>query len=91
MELLKSIVKNYDIIVNNEFDDIIKNIINKIFDNYDKNSYFIKKFSKKYYELNKNDNIVKMLIIIRHDFKKSTIKRILYDYDFKNIDEIAYT
>ena len=45
----------------------------KIFDNYDKNSHFIKKFSKKYYYLNKNDSIVKMIITIQNDFKKSTI------------------
>ena len=54
INVLKCIVKNFNIIENNDFDDIIKNIIiDKIFDNYDKNSYFIKKFSKKYYDLNR--------------------------------------
>ena len=67
----------------------LKIIIDKIFDNFDKNSYFIKKLSKKYYYLNKNDSIVKMIITIQYDFKKSTIRRILYDHKFKNIIEIA--
>ena len=89
INVLKCIVKNFNIIENNDFDDIIKNIIDKILDNYDKNSYFIKKFSKKYYYLNKNDSIVKMIITIQYDFKKSTIRRILYDHKFKNINEIA--
>ena len=48
INVLKCIVKNFNIIENNEFDDIIfylsNIIIDKIFDNYDKNSYFIKKF-----------------------------------------------
>ena len=92
INLLRVIIRNFNIIENNDFDDIIKNIIDKIFDNYDnydKNSYFNKKFSKKYYDLNKNDSIVKMIINIQYDFKKSTIRRILYDHKFKNINEIA--
>ena len=30
-----------------------------------------------------------MIITIRYDFKKSTIRRIPYDHEFKNINEIA--
>ena len=71
IDLLRVIIKNFNIDNNPEFDDIIKYIINKIFDNYDKNCYYIKKFSKKYYDLNKNDSIVKMIITIQYDFKKS--------------------
>ena len=89
INILRCILNNFNIIENNEFDDIIKNIIDKVFDNYDKNSNFIKKFSKKYYYLNKNDSIVQMIITIQYDFKKSTIRRILYDHEFKNINEIA--
>ena len=31
-----------------------------------------------------------MIITIQYDFKKSAIRRILYDHEFKNINEIAY-
>ena len=31
-----------------------------------------------------------MIITIQYDFKKSTIRRILYDHEFKNINEITY-
>ena len=89
INLLKSIIINFNI-NNHEFYDSIKIILSKIFDYDDiQNSYFIRKFSKKYYDLNKNDSIVKMIIIIQHDFKKSTIRRILYNHEFKNINEIA--
>ena len=89
INILRCILKNFNIDNYTEFDDIIKYIISKIFDNYDKNSYYIKNFSKKHYDLNKNDSIVKMIIAIQYDFKKSTIRRILCDHEFKNINEIA--
>ena len=49
IDLLRNIVKNFD---NNEFDDIIKKILSKIFDNYymNRNKYvwFIDNLYKKY-------------------------------------------
>ena len=47
INILRCILKNFNIDNNTEFDDIIKYITNKIFDNYNKNFYYIKKFSKK--------------------------------------------
>ena len=51
-DLLRLIIKNFNIKKNNEFDNIIKYIINKIFDEYynnrDKSKYCIDNLIKKY-------------------------------------------
>ena len=70
IDLLRNIVKNFD----NEFDDIIKRILNKIFNHYyvnrnDKYIYCIDNLYKKYdilkynfikkkYKLSKNENLI---------------------------------
>ena len=52
IDLLRLIIKNFNIDNNHEFDDIIKYIINKIFDEYyhnrDKSVYCIDNLYKKY-------------------------------------------
>ena len=52
IDLLRLIIKNFNIDNNNEFDDIIKYIINKIFDEYyynrHKSVYCIDNLYKKY-------------------------------------------
>ena len=71
IDLLRNIVKNFD---NNEFDDIIKKILSKIFDHYylnrnDKYIYCIDNLYKKYdiskynfikkkYKLGKKSNLI---------------------------------
>ena len=61
IDLLRFIIKNFDIKKNNEFDNMIKYIINKIFDKYyhnrNKSVYcidnLIRKYSMKYYCIQK--------------------------------------
>ena len=66
IDILKNIVKNFD---NNEFDDVIKKILSKIFDHYylNRNNKYIycidnlyKKYdSSKYYFINKKHKLGK--------------------------------
>ena len=81
IDLLRVIIKNFS---NNEFDDIIKRILSKIFDHYylNRNDKYIhcidnliKKYSKRYYYIKKSDDIVKMIISINSYFDKNTIKK----------------
>ena len=75
-----------NIIEGDEFDDIIKNIIiDKMLDNYEQNSHFINKFSKKYYRLNKNDDAIKTFMVIRDDTKNQLLKQCYMDINLKKI------
>ena len=73
INVLRCIVKNFNMRKNNEFDNIIKYIINKIFDEYynnrDKSKYCIDNLYKKYdicrynfikkkYRIIKNENLI---------------------------------
>ena len=97
IELLRYIITKFDI-KKNKFDKIIKTIINLIFDEYYYNqieSFYcinlIKKYAKKYCNIKKSDDIVKMINIIHSHFNKNTIKKILKDHSFKeeNINQIT--
>ena len=66
IDLLSVFIKNLNIDNNHEFDDIIKYIINKIFDEYyhnrNKSTYFIdnlyKKYNIQYFDLQRKYRIV---------------------------------
>ena len=98
IELLKYIIKYFDIKKGNKFDKLIRHIINIIFYEYynyqDEKFYsLIKKFSERYYRLNKRNEICKIAIRLNSYSKKKDIDKILREYDYfnsyKNIDEIT--
>ena len=99
--LLRYIITKFDIKKTNEFDKIIKTIINKIFDEYYYNrieSFYrinlINKYAKKYCKIKKTDDVVKMIIRLNSD-SKNAINKILKDHNYfhsfkeENINQIT--
>ena len=100
IDLLRFIIKNFDIKKNNEFDNMIKYIINKIFDEYyhnrNKSVYcidnLIRKYSMKYFCIERTYGIIKKTeMIFRFDLysKRNYIKKLLrnHEYFYLNKDE----
>ena len=96
VDLLRNILKNFD---NDEFDDVIKNILNKIFNHYYMNRndkvYCIDNLYKKYdlsrynfikkkYGLVKNNNLIYRF---NKYSKRAYIKKLLKSNEYFNLDE----
>ena len=96
IKLLKYITKYFK--RDNKFDKIINHIMNIIFYEYHYNQddrfyCLIKKFSERYYRLNKRNEISKMSITLNYYSKRKDIDKILRQHEYfnsyKNIDEIT--
>ena len=73
-------IKNFDIKKNNKYDNIIKYIMNEIFDEYYHNQNesvycFIRKYSTRYYHMRKGDDTVKMINRVNMYSKRKNIKK----------------
>ena len=99
ISILRCILKNFNIRKNNEFDDIIKKNLNKIFDHYylnrnDKYIYcidnLIRRYSMRYFELQIKYGTVKSTKMIyrfnRHS-KRNYIKKLLRNHEYFYLDE----
>ena len=66
LDLLRNIIKNFNIDINNEFDDVIIKILSKIFDHY-----YLNRNDKYIYCI---DNLYKKYDISRYNFIKKKYK-----------------
>ena len=98
INVLRCILKHFNIRKNNEFDIIIKSIINKIFDEYhnnrDKSVYcidnLIRRYSMRYFELQDEYGTVKstkMIYRFNRYSKRNYIKKLLRNHEYFYLDK----
>ena len=91
-------LKNFNIRKNNEFDNIMKSIINKIFDEYynnsDKSVYctdnLIRRYSMRYFDLQAKYGTVKstkMIYRFNRYSKRNYIKKLLRNHEYFYLDK----
>ena len=98
INVLRCILKNFNIRKNNEFDNIIKYVINKIFDKYynnrDKSVYcndnLMRRYSMRYFDLQAKYGTVKstkMIYRFNRYSKRNYIKKLLRNHEYFYLDK----